>query len=120
MLIVSEYSSAVRSTSWAPTAAKWLTRAARYSLPISSTFPTFSRLQGLGGIVPVFGEKVATFVSEKVEGFITNVESGGDNNPKAGYIAAVWAMLVLSLVAFFIKSTLEAAAQDTVLELDDA
>jgi len=77
-------------------------------------------IAGLGGIVPVFGEKVATFVSEKVEGFITNVESGGDNNPKAGYIAAVWAMLVLSLVAFFIKSTLEAAAQDTVLELDDA
>ena len=63
---------------------------------------------------------MATIVSEKVEGFITNVESGGDNNPKAGYIAAVWAMLVLSLVAFFIKSTLEAAAQDTVLELDDA
>ena len=53
---------------------------------------------GLGAVVPVVGENLAAIISEKVEGFVANVERGGDNNPKAGYIAAVWAMLVLSLV----------------------
>lgn len=70
----------------------------------------------VGSVVPVVGENAATFISDKIEGFIANVEAGGDNSPKAGYIAAVWAFFVLSLVGFFIKTTLEVAAQDTMLE----
>jgi len=67
----------------------------------------------VGSTIPVVGEKISSFVSAKVESFVAGVESGGDdNNPQAGYVAMVWGMLVLSLVGYFIKTSLEVAAQD--------
>lgn len=70
-------------------------------------------------VIPFVGESLATMFHEKIDGFIENVEKGGDNNPKAGMVATIWAAIVLSLVGYFIKSTLEAVAQETVIEMGE-
>eukprot|EP00040_Diaphanoeca_grandis_P028519 m.165320 g.165320 ORF g.165320 m.165320 type:complete len:387 (-) comp31380_c0_seq1:120-1280(-) len=75
----------------------------------------------LGSAIPYFGEKISTVLSEKVESFVAGVESGGDdNNPQAGYVAMIWGMLVLSLVGYFIKTSLEVAAQDELIAKNEA
>eukprot|EP00041_Stephanoeca_diplocostata_P022368 m.532404 g.532404 ORF g.532404 m.532404 type:complete len:321 (-) comp22045_c0_seq2:487-1449(-) len=61
-------------------------------------------IETVAGAIPVVGEQTGHFLAEKIETFITNVESGGDNGSGGmGAIATVWALVVLSLITYFIK-----------------
>eukprot|EP00039_Didymoeca_costata_P001722 m.54560 g.54560 ORF g.54560 m.54560 type:complete len:383 (-) comp10935_c0_seq1:62-1210(-) len=74
-------------------------------------------IEAIGSMVPVVGTPIATMVNDKISDFIKQTASGEDTSPTAGYFAMAWGSFIIFLVGYFIKTSLEAFAQELVINM---
>ena len=69
-------------------------------------------IKTIGAVVPVIGTPAAAFASEKIDGFVASVESGGNKTTgEPGLAAKAWGLTITLLILYFIKTSLELFAQ---------
>merc|ERR1712086_596797 len=75
-------------------------------------------IQTIGSVVPVIGPPTAAFLQEKIDLFIEKISgTGGDSEAASGlrkYAPLLWGLFITGMVLVFVKSSLEAFAQQYV------